>query len=91
MYGIQIFYMYFDLMNYLAYSLIFCIGHPWLVNHHDDVKIPLDMIIQKLVKAYIASSSLRKSALGVCNVILLCFRVYSFIGPYTKKTVFIGL
>ncbi|KAI8532779.1 hypothetical protein RHMOL_Rhmol11G0240900 [Rhododendron molle] len=38
-------------------------GHPWLANYHD-VKIPLDMIIYKLVKAYICSSSLRKAALG---------------------------
>ncbi|XP_027363693.1 CDPK-related kinase 1 isoform X2 [Abrus precatorius] len=40
------------------------LSHPWLVNHHDDIRIPLDMIIHKLVKAYICSSSLRKSALG---------------------------
>ncbi|KAI4348589.1 hypothetical protein L6164_009297 [Bauhinia variegata] len=38
--------------------------HPWLVNRQDGIKIPLDMIIHKLVKAYICSSSLRKSALG---------------------------
>ncbi|KAI8550846.1 hypothetical protein RHMOL_Rhmol06G0139000 [Rhododendron molle] len=43
--------------------LISCLGHPWLANYHD-VKIPLDMIIYKLVKAYICSSSLRKAALG---------------------------
>ncbi|RZB47705.1 CDPK-related kinase 7-like isoform X2 [Glycine soja] len=40
------------------------LSHPWLVNHCDDVKIPFDMIIHKLVKTYICSSSLRKSALG---------------------------
>ncbi|KAL2326009.1 hypothetical protein Fmac_025067 [Flemingia macrophylla] len=40
------------------------LSHPWLVNHRDDMKIPLDMIIHKLVKAYICSSSLGKSALG---------------------------
>ncbi|KAJ9185005.1 hypothetical protein P3X46_004685 [Hevea brasiliensis] len=39
------------------------LSHPWLANHHG-VKIPLDMIVYKLVKAYICSSSLRKSALG---------------------------
>uniref|UniRef100_A0A5B7B166 non-specific serine/threonine protein kinase n=1 Tax=Davidia involucrata TaxID=16924 RepID=A0A5B7B166_DAVIN len=39
------------------------LSHPWLANYHD-VKIPLDMIIYKLVKAYICSSSLRKVALG---------------------------
>ncbi|XP_050227063.1 CDPK-related kinase 1-like [Mercurialis annua] len=38
------------------------LSHPWLANH--DIKIPLDMIVHKLVKAYICSSSLRKSALG---------------------------
>ncbi|KAK2416606.1 CDPK-related kinase [Trifolium repens] len=40
------------------------LSHPWLVNHLEDVKIPFDMIIHKLVKTYICSSSLRKSALG---------------------------
>ncbi|XAR69560.1 Non-specific serine/threonine protein kinase [Bertholletia excelsa] len=39
------------------------LSHPWLVNCHD-VKIPLDMIIYRLVKAYICSSSLRKAALA---------------------------
>lgn len=42
------------------------LGHPWLAGHHD-VKIPLDTIVYKLVKAYICSSSLRKTALKVCN------------------------
>ncbi|MED6170623.1 cyclin-dependent serine/threonine protein kinase [Stylosanthes scabra] len=40
------------------------LSHPWLANHCDDLKIPIDMIIPKQVKAYICSSSLRKSALG---------------------------
>ncbi|KAF5474278.1 hypothetical protein F2P56_006191 [Juglans regia] len=39
------------------------LSHPWLVNH-PNVKIPLDMIVYKLVKAYVCSSSLRKSALA---------------------------
>ncbi|KAF5940996.1 hypothetical protein HYC85_022163 [Camellia sinensis] len=39
------------------------LSHPWLANY-PDVKIPLDMIIYKLVKSYICSSPLRKSALG---------------------------
>ncbi|KAL6540691.1 cyclin-dependent serine/threonine protein kinase [Orobanche minor] len=38
------------------------LSHPWLVEHHD-LKIPMDMIIYKLVKAYVCSSSLRKTAL----------------------------
>ncbi|CAG7880946.1 unnamed protein product [Brassica rapa] len=36
--------------------------HPWLVGSHE-LKIPCDMIIYKLVKVYIMSTSLRKSAL----------------------------
>lgn len=40
------------------------VGHPWLADHQD-IKIPLDTITYKLVRAYICSSSLRKSALGV--------------------------
>ncbi|CAI8613832.1 unnamed protein product [Vicia faba] len=40
------------------------LSHPWLVNHLEDRKIPFDMVIHKNVKAYIGSSSLRKSALG---------------------------
>ncbi|XP_024974149.1 CDPK-related kinase 7-like [Cynara cardunculus var. scolymus] len=39
------------------------LSHPWLANYHD-VRIPLDMIIYKTVKAYICSSPLRKAALG---------------------------
>ncbi|XP_023543084.1 CDPK-related kinase 1-like [Cucurbita pepo subsp. pepo] len=35
--------------------------HPWLTNH-PHVKIPLDIIVYKLVRAYIYSSSLRKLA-----------------------------
>ncbi|XP_059646056.1 CDPK-related kinase 1-like [Cornus florida] len=38
------------------------LSHPWLANYHD-LKIPLDMIIYKHVKAYICSSALRKTAL----------------------------
>ncbi|KAJ0978971.1 hypothetical protein J5N97_014445 [Dioscorea zingiberensis] len=38
------------------------LSHPWL-NDCQDVKIPLDIIVYKHIKAYICSSSLRKSAL----------------------------
>ncbi|GER52549.1 calcium-dependent protein kinase-like protein [Striga asiatica] len=41
--------------------------HPWLAGHHD-VKIPLDMLMCKLVKAYVCSTSLRKAALGTENL-----------------------
>ncbi|XP_019437075.1 PREDICTED: CDPK-related kinase 1-like isoform X2 [Lupinus angustifolius] len=39
------------------------LSHPWLTNHGDDMRIPFDMIIPKLINAYICSSSLRKTAL----------------------------
>uniref|UniRef100_A0A3Q7IJJ4 non-specific serine/threonine protein kinase n=1 Tax=Solanum lycopersicum TaxID=4081 RepID=A0A3Q7IJJ4_SOLLC len=42
------------------------LSHPWLAGHHD-MKIPLDMIVYKLVKAYVYSSSLRKTALRACE------------------------
>ncbi|GAB2227914.1 hypothetical protein Droror1_Dr00009743 [Drosera rotundifolia] len=38
------------------------LSHPWLSGHHD-IKVPLDMIVFKQVKAYICSSPLRKAAL----------------------------
>ncbi|KAL5992682.1 hypothetical protein ACLOJK_013601 [Asimina triloba] len=38
------------------------LGHPWLRNY-SDVKVPLDILIFKLMKAYMRSSSLRKAAL----------------------------
>lgn len=50
--------------------LITCLGHPWLAGYHD-VKIPLDMIVYKLAKAYVYSSSLRKAALRVCKSVLV--------------------
>ncbi|XP_058078258.1 CDPK-related kinase 1-like [Magnolia sinica] len=37
--------------------------HPW-IRDCEDVKIPLDILVYKLTKAYICSSSLRKAALG---------------------------
>ena len=64
-------FAFYNPMNSHAHSLILCTGHPWLVNHCDDVKIPFDMIIHKLVKTYICSSSLRKSALGVRTIVWL--------------------
>ncbi|CAH9079296.1 unnamed protein product [Cuscuta epithymum] len=49
-----------DYRKRLTASQALC--HPWLAGHHD-VKIPLDLMIYKLVKIYIYSSSLRKAAL----------------------------
>ncbi|XP_021744694.1 CDPK-related kinase 7-like [Chenopodium quinoa] len=40
------------------------LSHPWLSGYHQDDKIPQDMIVYRLVRAYICSSSLRKAALG---------------------------
>ncbi|XP_057547618.1 CDPK-related kinase 7-like [Amaranthus tricolor] len=40
------------------------LSHPWLSGYHPDIKIPQDMIVYRLVRAYICSSSLRKAALG---------------------------
>ncbi|KAF2316626.1 hypothetical protein GH714_041967 [Hevea brasiliensis] len=38
------------------------LSHPWIRNHND-VKVPLDILIFRLMKAYMRSSSLRKAAL----------------------------
>ncbi|XP_022744388.1 CDPK-related kinase 1-like [Durio zibethinus] len=38
------------------------LSHPWLKNYHE-IKIPSDMIVCRLVKAYIGSSALQKTAL----------------------------
>ncbi|XWS41946.1 hypothetical protein CRYUN_Cryun17cG0125900 [Craigia yunnanensis] len=38
------------------------LSHPWIKNYND-VKVPLDILIFKLMKAYLRSSSLRKAAL----------------------------
>ncbi|KAG5535691.1 hypothetical protein RHGRI_023452 [Rhododendron griersonianum] len=46
-------------MHYLKSSLV---GHPWIKNNNDE-KVPLDILIVKLMKAYMRSSALRKAAL----------------------------
>ncbi|XP_037497664.1 CDPK-related kinase 5 isoform X2 [Jatropha curcas] len=38
------------------------LSHPWIRNHND-IKVPLDILIFRLMKAYMRSSSLRKAAL----------------------------
>lgn len=46
-------------------AIILCFaGHPWIRNYND-VKVPLDILIFKLMKTYMRSSSLRKAALRV--------------------------
>ncbi|TYI01629.1 hypothetical protein E1A91_A11G205500v1 [Gossypium mustelinum] len=42
------------------------LSHPWIKNYND-VKVPLDILIFKLMKAYLRSSSLRKAALRVLS------------------------
>ncbi|XP_041026477.1 CDPK-related kinase 7-like isoform X1 [Juglans microcarpa x Juglans regia] len=70
------------------------LSHPWLANQHD-VKIPLDMIVYKLVKAYVCSSSLRKSALGALAKTLTAAQLaylqeqFTLIGP--NKSGFISM
>eukprot|EP00268_Persea_americana_P054232 TRINITY_DN6194_c0_g1_i4.p1 TRINITY_DN6194_c0_g1~~TRINITY_DN6194_c0_g1_i4.p1 ORF type:complete len:153 (+),score=18.29 TRINITY_DN6194_c0_g1_i4:366-824(+) len=58
------------------------LSHPWLHDRHD-VKIPSDILVFKLVKAYICSSSLRKAALGVClclmNKLYICLLHHFFL------------
>ncbi|XP_027345960.1 CDPK-related kinase 5-like isoform X2 [Abrus precatorius] len=38
------------------------LGHPWIKNYKD-VKVPVDILVFKLMKSYMRSSSLRKAAL----------------------------
>lgn len=70
------------------------LSHPWLANYHE-VKIPLDMIIYKVVKAYICSSSLRKAALGALAKTLTISQLaylreqFTLMGP--NKSGFISL
>ena len=57
------------------------LSHPWIQNHND-VKVPLDILIFRLMKAYIRSSTLRKAALKVCmllgkNSLLLVLSTYA--------------
>ncbi|TYI10399.1 hypothetical protein ES332_A09G139000v1 [Gossypium tomentosum] len=68
------------------------LSHPWLANCHD-IKIPSDMIIWRLVKAYIGSSTLRRAALGALAKTLTIPQLaylreqFSLLGP--KKSGFI--
>ncbi|XP_065044304.1 calcium/calmodulin-dependent serine/threonine-protein kinase 1-like isoform X2 [Musa acuminata AAA Group] len=68
--------------------------HPWLWNP-EELKIPLDIVVYKLVKAYICSSSLRKSALRALAKTLTVDQLYylqeqfSLLGP--NKSGYISL
>ncbi|CAI0429760.1 unnamed protein product [Linum tenue] len=39
------------------------LSHPWIKSSNDVIKVPLDIIVFKLMKSYMRSSSLRKAAL----------------------------
>lgn len=39
-------------------------GHPW-IKDSNNAKVPLDILVFKLMRAYLRSSSLRKAALRV--------------------------
>ncbi|GAV61364.1 Pkinase domain-containing protein [Cephalotus follicularis] len=45
------------------------LSHPWIRNHKD-VKVPLDILIFRLMKAYMLSSSLRKAAFRALSKVL---------------------
>lgn len=44
--------------------LLLSAGHPW-IRSYNDAKVPLDIAVFRLLKAYMRSSSLRKAALRV--------------------------
>ncbi|KAF5176346.1 Cdpk-related kinase [Thalictrum thalictroides] len=62
------------------------LSHPWL-SSNQVTKIPLDIIVYKFVKAYVCSSSLRKSALGALAKTLTVAQLayfheqFSLLGP----------
>lgn len=56
-----------------CYSHSSVTGHPWIKNN--DIKVPLDILILKLMKAYMRSSSLRKAALRVRLLYLFVYEI----------------
>lgn len=52
----------------MVFLLHFFSGHPWIKNYKE-VKVPLDILTFKLMKAYMRSSTLRRAALRVSYVI----------------------
>ncbi|KAL9327439.1 hypothetical protein ACSQ67_008084 [Phaseolus vulgaris] len=51
------------------------LSHPWIRNYND-VKVPLDVLIFKLMKTYMRSSSLRKAALRALSKTLTADELY---------------
>ena len=65
----------FVLIFVKCYSHSLFAGHPWIKNTND-VKVPLDILILKLMKAYMRSSSLRKAALRVRLLYLFVYKIF---------------
>lgn len=57
--GFCLIMLFLQRTNYFLFA-----GHPWTRNYND-IKVPLDILIFRLIKAYLRSSSLRKAALRV--------------------------
>lgn len=57
-------------------------GHPWIRNNID-LKVPLDILILKLMKTYMRSPSLRKAALRVGLLSLFLYEI-----PFLFLTIF---
>ncbi|KAM0866513.1 hypothetical protein ACQ4PT_042552 [Festuca glaucescens] len=58
------------------------LGHPWIRNYND-IKMPLDVLIFRLIKAYIRSSSLRKAALRALSKTLTVDELYYLKGQFS--------
>lgn len=52
--------LFLQTLNYHFFA-----GHPWIRNYND-IKVPLDILIFRLMKSYMRSTPLRKAALRVC-------------------------
>ncbi|VAH27927.1 unnamed protein product [Triticum turgidum subsp. durum] len=58
------------------------LGHPWIRNYND-IKMPLDVLIFRLIKAYIRSSSLRKAALKALSKTLTVDELFYLKGQFS--------
>ncbi|OAY70668.1 CDPK-related protein kinase [Ananas comosus] len=57
------------------------LSHPWIRNFND-VKVPLDVLIFRLIKAYLRSSSLRKAALRALSKTLTVDELFYLKGQF---------
>ncbi|XP_020210862.1 CDPK-related kinase 5 [Cajanus cajan] len=57
------------------------LSHPWIRNYND-VKVPLDILIFKLMKTYMRSSSLRKAALRALSKTLTADELHYLRGQF---------